>query len=246
MKKLYQTIYIVSSFILTTALFGQVEIYDGSNSTTNIAGERVDVVLYGPEYEGFFTVKNVTETTLKFKLIRKQLSPVTFNLMEQLCFGSATGGNCFIVGNDVESYNFPTVVTLEAGANGFIEYVFGNYDIPAEINNRYYVLAEDGTLIDSVDVRAAASLGVKDPIKTTSVSVSSYPNPASSVINVNVNGSNDNTVRLVDVLGKTIYFDKIGTSKKIDVSNLNNGIYILKVSSANGTLLQNKKIIVKH
>jgi hypothetical protein len=61
-----------------------------------------------------------------------------------------------------------------------------------------------------------------------------------------VNGSNDNTVKLVDVLGKTVYVEKIGTSKKIDLSNINNGVYILTVISANGATLQNKRIVVKH
>lgn len=78
------------------------------------------------------------------------------------------------------------------------------------------------------------------------VSVVSFPNPVTNYLTINVTGSNDNTVKIVDILGKVMYLEKIGTTKKIDISDLNNGVYILMIISANGTTLQNKKIIVKH
>ncbi|HRO76461.1 MAG TPA: T9SS type A sorting domain-containing protein [Crocinitomicaceae bacterium] len=78
------------------------------------------------------------------------------------------------------------------------------------------------------------------------VSVASFPNPVVNSLTINVTGSNDNTVKIVDILGKIMYLEKIGTTKKIDLSDLNNGVYILTITSSNGTTLQNKKIIVKH
>lgn len=245
MKKNY--IYILFTvFLISTSLFGQIEIYDG-NTTTNVSGQTITVALYNSEYEGYIYIKNVSGRTEEYILIRKQLTPVDFNLTEQLCFGSLTGiGNCYNAGTNLDVYEFPTKLQLEDQKQGLIEYIFSDYDIPVEVNNRYYIANGFGDYIDSVDVKATGSLAVKEMTKPTSVTVSSYPNPANNVITVNVNGSNDNLVKIVDVLGKTIYVEKIGASKKVDVSNLSNGVYILKVTTASGTNLQSKRIIVKH
>lgn len=244
MKNLY--LYIILLFFTATTVLGQVEIYNGASSTTNIAGQVINVSLFGSEYEGYIYVKNISGHTKSFKLIRKQLSPIDFSLTEQICFGSASG-NRYLVNKDLETYEFPAVLSLNNNEKGIIEYVFGNYDIPADINYRYYLADGDDVLVDSVDVKVVATLGVKENVKTSAnVSVASFPNPVTNLLTVNVTGSNDNTVKIVDILGKVMYFEKIGTTKKIDVSDLNNGVYILTVTSANGTILQNKKIIVKH
>jgi hypothetical protein len=39
--------------------------------------------------------------------------------------------------------------------------------------------------------------------------------------------------------------DKMNTSKKIDVRDLKNGVYILTVY-ANGSLLQTRRVVVRH
>jgi hypothetical protein len=247
MKHKYLYIAFIFTFV-SSLVFGQVEIYNGSSSTTNIAGQTINVNLWGQEQEGYIYVKNIAGRPETYKLTRFQLAPVDFSLTEKLCFGSASGaGNCYMVDKTQTEYDFPTNLLLQDNEKGLIEYIFGNYDIPAEIHYRYYLKTTAGALVDSVDIHASASLGVKEVVKTTSsVSVISYPNPVSSNLTINVNGSNDNTVKLVDVLGKTVYVEKIGTSKKIDLSNINNGVYILTVISANGATLQNKRIVVKH
>ncbi len=245
MKKSYIYILLIITLI-SSALFGQIEIYD-NNSTTNVAGQTITIALYNAEYEGYIYVKNTSNRTEEYKLVRKQLAPIDFNLSEQLCFGAVGGlGNCYDVSTDLDRYEFPTPLTLEQGKQGMIEYIFGDYDIPIEVNYRYYITNTLGEYIDSIDLKAVGSLGVKEMAKAVNITVSSYPNPASNIITVNVNGSNDNLIKIVDVLGKTIYVEKIGASKKVDVSNLSNGVYILKVATANGTPLQSKRIVVKH
>lgn len=247
MKHTYFYILFVATLISSIA-FGQVEMYNSSTSTTNIAGETISINLWGQEHEGYIYVKNIAGRTETYTLTRQQLAPVDFALTEQLCFGSASGaGNCYMVDKTLETYVFPTNLVLQDNEKGLIEYIFGNYDIPADIHYRYYLSTTAGALVDSIDIHASASLGVKDITKTTSsASVSSYPNPVSNILSINVSGSNDNTVKLVDVLGKTVYVEKIGSSKKIDLSNVNNGVYILTVTSASGSVLQNKRIVVKH
>lgn len=245
MKYIY--LYILS-FIMFIGFqaWGQVEIYDG-NTTRNISGQTLNISLYGQTYEGYIYFKNISGRETTYVLIRKQLAPIQFNLSEQLCLGSLSGNiNCYEADGNSETYEFPNSLTLAHNEKGSLEFIFSEYDIPADVNYRYYIATNQGALIDSVDVKATASLSVKELNKTANVSVSSYPNPATSYLTVAVNGSNENTIKIIDILGKTVYSEKIGTTKKVDVSDLNNGVYILTVTTSSGKVVQNKRIIVKH
>ena len=76
--------------------------------------------------------------------------------------------------------------------------------------------------------------------------VTIYPNPTNGIFNMDF--KNDvNNIRVVDILGKVVYSEKIAsetadTTKRIDLSNLNNGLYIVSVTNDNGT--SNYKIIL--
>lgn len=77
-----------------------------------------------------------------------------------------------------------------------------------------------------------------------------YPNPASDALNLSFNLRKNQHVdiRLVNVTGEAIYTDQLSNasgniSHRIDVSNLAKGIYILNLTSTEGSV--NKKIIIK-
>jgi hypothetical protein len=77
-----------------------------------------------------------------------------------------------------------------------------------------------------------------------------FPNPASDALNLNFNlQQNQNVdIRLVNVTGEAVYTGQLsnvsGTvSHRIDVSNLAKGIYILNLTSSEGSV--NKKVIIK-
>ncbi|MBN9294795.1 MAG: T9SS type A sorting domain-containing protein [Flavobacteriia bacterium] len=245
MKYIY--LYIFSFILFTGSLaWGQVEIYDG-NTTTNVSGQTLNISLSGQTYEGYIYFKNISGREETYILTRRQLATIQLNLSEQLCFGPLAGNrNFYDVDVNSETYEFPNSLTLGNNEKGLFEFIFSEYDIPADVNYRYYIATNQGTLIDSVDVKATASLSVKELNKAVNVTVSSYPNPATNYLTVAVNGSNENTIKIIDVLGKTVYSEKIGTTKKVDVSDLNNGVYILTVTTSSGKVVQNKRIIIKH
>ena len=86
--------------------------------------------------------------------------------------------------------------------------------------------------------------GVNDIIIKPEVTI--YPNPTNGIFNMAF--KNDvNSIKVVDILGKVVYSEKIAlasadTTKKIDLSNLNNGLYIVSVSNDNET--SNYKVIL--
>jgi hypothetical protein len=65
-----------------------------------------------------------------------------------------------------------------------------------------------------------------------------YPNPANSVLNINVN-STINNIEIVDIIGKTVYSSLQNSENvKVDISSLSNGVYILNISTDNGRIIE--------
>jgi hypothetical protein len=65
-----------------------------------------------------------------------------------------------------------------------------------------------------------------------------YPNPVSSHLFVNIEGGQINHLEIVDYAGRVVKTIAVKNSKGVDVSDLNEGVYILKVSSENGIFIR--------
>ena len=72
------------------------------------------------------------------------------------------------------------------------------------------------------------------------VSINVYPNPASHM--VTISGANDNSEAvLYDMLGSTVATYKVnGTESKIDLSNVTNGVYLLRIDG------KTVRLVVRH
>lgn len=71
--------------------------------------------------------------------------------------------------------------------------------------------------------------------------VTLYPNPTKGILHINTN-ENIKLVRLFDVLGRKV-FQQAGNEKEVDLTNFQNGIYFLKITTDSGSLVQ--KVIKK-
>ncbi len=68
------------------------------------------------------------------------------------------------------------------------------------------------------------------------VELSMYPNPASNLLHIETNQTNVTAVEIFDVLGKQVMQVKPANQRELDVSQLTNGMYFLKVSTSEGEL----------
>jgi hypothetical protein len=76
------------------------------------------------------------------------------------------------------------------------------------------------------------SLGYEDVSEINSSALKVFPNPVSSFLNLET--SNEIVgMRVINMLGQIVVIQK-GTSKRLDTSSLNRGLYILKVIQKNG------------
>ncbi|MBO4646092.1 MAG: choice-of-anchor J domain-containing protein [Bacteroidales bacterium] len=85
--------------------------------------------------------------------------------------------------------------------------------------------------IDDITINVQSS--VADHTNST---VSIFPNPATSVLNVEAEGYN--TIEIVNVLGQVVYNANATSNMQINVSNLNNGVYFVRLNGANGIATQ--------
>jgi len=92
------------------------------------------------------------------------------------------------------------------------------------------------------NIRAATSyLNTKDNKLANAFSIS--PNPGRDRLNLKLSKiDNNSTFEVFDVLGKKIYADRISTiNKSVDVSQWNNGVYLVRLISDKGT--QTKRFV---
>jgi hypothetical protein len=247
MKKTILTL--VAGFALSVSASAQnFAFYEGINSTTDISGTTISVQATNQVYEGFFFVKNLTGTPTEVKIRRVSIVTPPAGLTEQVCSGPLPDpnaiGNCFDIDANTPNWVTPVSFVLDNDNKANMEIHVDHHGSTGLLHNRYYVEDMNGNKLDSIDVKVGNIASVKENKATANFSV--YPNPVDDVLTISIQStSTDNAIRIVDVLGNLIVDEKMSSTKKLDVSNFKNGVYILTVYS-NGSLVQTKRIVVRH
>ncbi|CAM1342494.1 T9SS type A sorting domain-containing protein [Tenacibaculum amylolyticum] len=99
----------------------------------------------------------------------------------------------------------------------------------------------EGAVIDNLVISGVLSTNDETFLKGIAI----YPNPSESIFNINRNTSDQLTVKVFDLAGKQIYFDKniTDTNYTIDLSAYAKGIYVLNMVSDGKTAT--RKLILK-
>jgi len=119
---------------------------------------------------------------------------------------------------------------------------------PEDLNSvtshyRYYISDDGINYSDSVDLIVEFTAAIK-PVKEP-VSVTIVPNPASDYINITLNGAETVTMKMVDVLGNLIFKETVSSNKKIDVTDIKSGVYIISFEGI-GVKSFSRKVIIRH
>ena len=230
-----------------TASAQNYAIYEGLNSTTDISGTTVQVQVGSSTYEGFFFGKNLTGTPIEVKIRRVSIVTPPAAVTEQVCSGPIPDptaiGNCFDVAAGNTDWLSPNSFIIDDANKANIEVHISPNGSMGMVHNRYFIEDLNGNKLDSLDVKIGNFASIKD-VKP-SVTFIAYPNPADDILTLTVQGSSENTVKLVDVLGNVVLEDKLTSTKKIDMREFKNGVYILTVYSS-GALMQTRRVVVRH
>ena len=85
----------------------------------------------------------------------------------------------------------------------------------------------------------AAAVGIEEITANSAIKI--YPNPTQNNLNINLNGSENMTVNLIDALGRKVLTQAISGSNTIDVSILDKGVYTLLIETKDNQMF--KRII---
>ncbi|WP_051229620.1 T9SS type A sorting domain-containing protein [Psychroserpens burtonensis] len=166
-----------------------------------------------------------------------ELVEVTAVLMDDSVEATFSNGTVYGLAQGADAFNFRTSFFN-------VDYIGANVptvatDIVGIVSERlqdntYYLTARDA---DDFSVQLLSV----DDFNATSFSV--YPNPTSTGF-VNIVGTTDNaiTVSVYDILGKQVINETL-TNNRVNVSALNAGIYIVKISQNDASVT--KKLVIK-
>jgi hypothetical protein len=114
-------------------------------------------------------------------------------------------------------------------------------------NGSYTLETASGELIfegGEFEFSEATDMRVSESLSSTTfdeASLSIYPNPTNSLINIESNSGDNLNVSLFDITGKQLYTGKMKGSTSIDMNTFSSGIYFVKLD--NGTQFTTKKIV---
>jgi len=258
MKKTYSLLSI--ALLTATVSTSQVNIQDyngGSPSGSSFNGTTITRMV--SEDELVLVDMGVTNTSGAdgyYNVTRVKIAEVSaWAPSEQICWGYMFNGTCYTPPANSNPWTSPdwidnsqtppVPVPLPNGAAANLRFDI-HTNSAGTIHYRFYI-SESSVKVDSVDVIVTTTLGIKDNKKDEEISMSIYPNPASSVLNISAQGLDGNyDVRVTDVLGKVVYNETVvGATKKVDVSDFKNGVYLVTITEK-GTAIQTRRTVVKH
>lgn len=253
MKKIYSLL----SFTLLTAAVAtaQVDIQDyngGSPTGPNLNGTTITKVVTEDELvvvDLGITNKSGSDKNLditRLKIVDIPAWSVTGTPPEQICWAPTPDPNFDGVCLIPNSNPWTTPNDFTVPNNGLTYLKFDIHTVGSgSIHYRFYVM-DGAAKMDSVDIMVTSTLGIKDK-KNEEIAMSIYPNPVSSLLTVTAQGLDGNfDVKMTDVLGKVVYNESAnGTTKKVDVSDFKNGVYLVTVLEK-GMVVQTRRLVIKH
>jgi hypothetical protein len=245
MIKVLFTFVFVLSFLTLNAQLSIIHVGD----TEELNGQVYNKLAVGTgDQEIDLHVMNNFGEDKYLKITRLKVNVPENDWTDYICWGiigDPFGGTCYNPSLSNPWLTPGSGKLIPAGQGGLLAVHINPSDAANGTGHYRYYVSEDGiTYLDSVDVIvSSSSVSIKEN-KQNSPILSAYPNPSSEILTVSLNNNAEGYIKITDVLGKVILEEKISGTKKINVEEFKNGVYILNLTS-NGTKTS-KRIVVKH
>jgi len=154
----------------------------------------------------------------------------------------------FIIQRSADGVNFSELTRVSAKGNSSIEVKYNTYDYtPLAGRNFYRLITLD---LDGMKSYSEIVLVNMNITAASNASLDIYPNPAKEFVTVNLNNLPiyNNSVVVTDLNGVTVIRNQAmnGSSLKLNVSQLQPGVYMIKVVGSDGAVTQGKIIVANN
>jgi endoglucanase len=209
-------------------------------------------------YNGDIAAKIVVETAIGYNKVLLENNVFTNDLN-----GKNIAIKCFAKSDDATSFRFQIKTIYTSGTPSYftspvlnLQTVYSAYEYTFDLTEpttsvqvkvlcgkqagTYYFDDFETTITDS------ESLSIDDDALDTKIVL--YPNPTRNFLNVKLSSFDKKIkhIRIIDVNGRIIneYAPKHTNSIKLNTNNLENGVYLIQITTTDNKVLRNKRIVV--
>jgi len=215
---------------------------------TSANGFNVNLATNGNAPNGTGTNATTDDNTVKFTYLDSPL-PVTLskftagkeNQIVQLNWTTTEELNAerFDIQRSGDAKNWATIGEKAAAGDSKVSLTYNFTDAAPLASTNYYRLK----MIDRDGSFAYSS--VKNVTFEGGKSIAIYPNPVSNVMFLNTEAKNVKGIVIASINGTTVYKAANVSADGINVANLSNGTYVVKVTKTDGTVSNHKIVVVK-
>lgn len=240
-------------FSIPLLVIGQIKIIENASSTENVDGQTFTVTGNPSSFEfvGYFLVVNEGNTDLNLQVRRTEIDvlPGTENATcWKVCPAPVLAGT-----TPVQMSFTDPVLALDTNFSFSAHYYLNGLD-GCSLFKYEWVDANDNSIVyASINIRfthntiTSCNVSVDD---FSDVEFKLFPNPANDFANLNIEGiTGDVEYEVVNLLGQKSKHGKISVHNtaqtRINVADLNNGVYFVTFKS-NNKVIKTQKLIVKH
>ena len=209
-------------------------------------------------YNGDTAAKIVVETAIGYNKVLLENNVFTNDLN-----GKNIAIKCFAKSDDATSFRFQIKTIYTSGTTSYftspvlnLQTVYSAYEYTFDLTEpttsvqvkvlcgkqagTYYFDDFETTITDS------ESLSIDDDALDTKIVL--YPNPSRNFLNVKLSSFDKKikNIRIIDVNGRIIneYTPEHTSSLKLNTNNLENGVYLIQITTTDNEVLRNKRIVV--
>ena len=209
-------------------------------------------------YNGDIAAKIVVETAIGYNKVLLENNVFTNDLN-----GKNIAIKCFAKSDDATSFRFQIKTIYTSGTTSYftspvlnLQEVYSAYEYGFDLSepttsvqvkvlcgkqaDTYYFDDFETTITDG------ESLSIDDDALNTKIVL--YPNPSRNFLNVKLSSFDKKikNIRIIDVNGRIIneYTPEHTSSLKLNTNNLENGVYLIQITTTDNKVLRNKRIVV--
>ncbi|MCK4678000.1 MAG: T9SS type A sorting domain-containing protein [Bacteroidales bacterium] len=143
--------------------------------------------------------------------------------------------------SDIEAQNYTTLAeVVSAGGGASTGSNYSNFGVVGETFVNHCAAGEDYlTCIGFIYASSGLCVGIINVDNNQYIKI--FPNPANVILNIESEGIESLVVEIFNINGKKVKSNEVKNS--LLISDLPNGVYIVRIKGKNGKLLKTEKIV---